>query len=213
MLIKTTVRVIRKCTRRYSAVSLIDSTDVKDLNLLKDVHVMSDAITKAEHETLVRECERSLKRRRYETGHWDGVIESFREITKRDWTLESRKVFERLIESDPVEKLELKEFLPPHVLDLSKDGFIKPHIDSIIASGQMVAGISLLSPAVMVLSRESESLRILLPPRSFYVLSGTARFEFKHEILPGTTKWTDDSSIVRDRRISIILRDEIRSDS
>ena len=169
-----TPRIIisRICSRGYSSrstSSLIDTSNLKDLKVLEDLHVESDAITKSEHETLIKECERSLRRRRYETGHWDGVIESFREITKRDWTDESRKVFERLIESDAVSKLGLNEFLPPHVLDLSKDGFIKPHIDSIIASGQMVAGISLLSPAIMVLSRDSESIRILLPPRSFYV--------------------------------------------
>ena len=206
-----TRRIFGRICRGYSSASssLIDTSNLKDLKVLEDLHVQSDAITKNEHETLINECERSLRRRRYETGHWDGVIESFREITKRDWTVESRKVFERLIESDAVSKLGLSEFLPPHVLDLSKDGFIKPHIDSIIASGQMVAGISLLSPAVMVLSRESESIRILLPPRSFYVLSGTARFEFKHEILPGITKWTDGSNVERDRRISLILRDEI----
>ena len=206
-----TRRIFGRICRGYSSTSssLIDTSNLKDLKVLEDLHVQSDAITKNEHETLINECERSLRRRRYETGHWDGVIESFREITKRDWTVESRKVFERLIESDAVSKLGLSEFLPPHVLDLSKDGFIKPHIDSIIASGQMVAGISLLSPAVMVLSRESESIRILLPPRSFYVLSGTARFEFKHEILPGITKWTDGSNVERDRRISVILRDEI----
>ena len=209
-----TRRIFGRICRGYSSTSssLIDTSNLKDLKVLEDLHVQSDAITKNEHETLINECERSLRRRRYETGHWDGVIESFREITKRDWTVESRKVFERLIESDAVSKLGLSEFLPPHVLDLSKDGFIKPHIDSIIASGQMVAGISLLSPAIMVLSRGSESIRILLPPRSFYVLSSTARFEFKHEILPGITKWTDDSKVVRERRISVILRDEILSD-
>ena len=215
LLCRTLLRTERSLLSRSissSNRSLLDISNLNDLKVLEDVHVEADVISNFEHDQIVIDVERSLRRRRYEQGHWDGVIESFREITKRDWTDTSRKVFKRLIESPAVSRLNLNsEFLPPHVLDLSKEGFIKPHIDSIIASGEMVAGLSLLSSAVMVLTRESESIRILLPPRSFYVLSGRARFEFKHEILPGITTWNHDNStdVIRDRRISVILRDDI----
>ena len=77
--------------------SLIDTSNLKDLKVLEDLHVQSDAITKNEHETLINECERSSRRRYERLDIGTGVIESFRKITKRDWTVESRKVLRDLL--------------------------------------------------------------------------------------------------------------------
>lgn len=128
-------------------------------------------------------------------------------------------------------------FLPVHVIDLGKDGFIRPHVDSVKFSGDIVSGLSLLSPAIMQLRKsdhaegqeekshqspkqdETQSpapstVRLLLPPRSLYILHGEARYQYGHEILPpceqdttGET-WMDGTVVMRERRLSLIFRDE-----
>jgi len=61
------------------------------------------------------------------------VIEGYRETEKSEWTEESRPLLERLQEwtrrGKEGEGLELLEKV--HVLDLSEEGEIKPHIDSV----------------------------------------------------------------------------------
>lgn len=67
-----------------------------------------------------------------------------------------------------------------------------PHVDSIKFSGDMIAGISLLSTRTMVLSPEGDpassrdpvaDIALRLPPRSLYVLRGKYRYDYRHEIL------------------------------
>ena len=48
-------------------------------------------------------------------------------------------------------------FLPPHVVDLAKDGHIGAHVDSIKFSGGIVAGLSLLSQRTMRLEYDHEA--------------------------------------------------------
>jgi hypothetical protein len=61
-----------------------------------------------------------------------------------------------------------------HAIDLSASGFIRPHVDSVKFSGRVVAGLSLVSAARMVLRRVApggglhaggSAVRLLLPPR------------------------------------------------
>lgn len=77
---------------------------------------------------------------------------------------------------------------------------IKPHVDSIKFSGGIVAGVSLLSHAVMKLQHDHEDchyptqqeqdvetahqaeVELFLPRRSLYILSGPARYQFAHSI-------------------------------
>jgi hypothetical protein len=64
------------------------------------------------------------------------------------------------------------ELLPPHVIDLSPDGHIGPHVDSIKFSGGMISGLSLLSSRMMrltpcsltdTIANDQDMLRIELP--------------------------------------------------
>ena len=185
--------------------------------------MFQDAIDETEHATLVRECTEALKRRRYEDGHWDGVIHKFREVTKRTWSGPAMNALKRIKGMSRVITESDAQFLPPHVLDLAENGFIKPHVDSLIASGEIVAGLSLLSPSIMRLTPKKDSEKgtadrrsaypdvvlLQLRPRSFYVLSGKARYEYAHEILPGPVVWRGGEVSERERRISIILRDAL----
>jgi alkylated DNA repair protein alkB family protein 7 len=179
-----------------------------------------------------------LKRRRYEQDHWDAVIINFRECEHSKWSAEAAAVLEQLRSSisavaspttttsssntsptspssNPITPL---KFLPSvHILDLHAEGYIKPHVDSVKFSGGIVAGLSLLSDAVMRLRPydaevdgpvdESSYADCVLPQRSLYVMGGAARYQFTHEILPPAKSLFDGAEVARGRRISIMLRD------
>ena len=82
-------------------------------------------------------------------------------------------------------------------------------MDSVKFSGGVVAGLSLVSAAVMRLVRQDaqgavseadeDHVDLLLAPGSLYVLQGPARFEYAHAIV-------EDAG--RGRRLSVIFRDE-----
>jgi alkylated DNA repair protein alkB family protein 7 len=48
-------------------------------------------------------------------------------------------------------------WLPCHAIDLKKDGELNAHVDSVRFSGDLVAGISLLSPSIMRLVPDPDS--------------------------------------------------------
>ena len=50
-------------------------------------------------------------------------------------------------------------------------------------------------------------LDLLLKRRSLYKLTGTARYDFKHEILSEEESFFNGEKVPRDRRISVICRD------
>jgi hypothetical protein len=50
------------------------------------VVIMTDVVTQDEHDALATECEASLRRRRYQHGHWDQVIEHYKEVEKLQWS-------------------------------------------------------------------------------------------------------------------------------
>lgn len=55
------------------------------------VTVFRNVVTEAESSALVNDCETSLRRRRYQTGHWDQVIEKYREVELRGWSADNDK--------------------------------------------------------------------------------------------------------------------------
>lgn len=98
-----------------------------------------------------------------------------------------------------------------HVLDLAKDGHIKPHIDSVKFCGDIIGGLSLLSSSVMRLVHEDNKdliVDVLLNRFSLYVMSGVARQKFTHEILGVGDSLFNQKVVPRDRRISVIFRCE-----
>ena len=262
--------------------------------------VLRDAITAEQEQRLVAELDPVLRRRRYARDHWDAVITGYKEVERAHWAdaeneatvVDIRRRISGLVASgatalttkrqephppgDPAEALPLS-WLPVHVIDLAADGFITPHVDSVKFSGDLVCGLSLLSPAVMTLrpdpdvdrdeklhssslagglhadrttglsggvggmaaaaaaagesSDDEHGVRMYLPPRSLYVLSGNARYRFTHSVDSGepisgvvpadpghggapTGAVRDDHlfavfgvAFQRQRRISLIFRD------
>lgn len=52
------------------------------------------------------------------------------------------------------------------------------------------------------------SVKILLKRYSLYIMSHTARYNFTHEILKNEESFVNGQQILKDRRISIICRNE-----
>lgn len=171
------------------------------------VQVRTDFITEEEEQTLLRELDPGLKKKRYEFDHWDDAIHGFRETERLSWGKACEEIIQRVrsivfAEGSPL-------LGPVHILDLDKNGFIKPHIDSVKFCGSTIAGINLLSDSVMRLVKEndtSEWLDLLLPRRSLYILRDQARYDFTHEILKEEQSVFKGHKVPRLRRISVICR-------
>ncbi|KAM6167794.1 alpha-ketoglutarate-dependent dioxygenase alkB homolog 7, mitochondrial [Erethizon dorsatum] len=178
------------------------------LSRLKDVAVVRPGfLSKDEEETLSRELEPELRRRRYEYDHWDAAIHGFRETEKSRWSEASQAILQRVQVAafGPGQTL----LSPVHVLDLEPRGYIKPHVDSVKFCGATIAGLSLLSPSVMRLVHTQEPgqwLELLLEPGSLYILRDSARYDFSHEILPDEESFFGERRVPRGRRISVICR-------
>eukprot|EP00571_Detonula_confervacea_P007121 CAMPEP_0172326740 /NCGR_PEP_ID=MMETSP1058-20130122/57453_1 /TAXON_ID=83371 /ORGANISM="Detonula confervacea, Strain CCMP 353" /LENGTH=250 /DNA_ID=CAMNT_0013043597 /DNA_START=31 /DNA_END=783 /DNA_ORIENTATION=- len=223
-------------------------------------------LTEEEGKSLIKEAGKRLKRRRFENGHWDSVITGYREVEiptpdeelmrgfdndtkENDSTL---PLFAKLIEetrrhiaknnfSSNVDGCvgEISNnirWLPCHAIDLSAQGVLSAHVDSVKFSGKVVAGISLLSDTIMRLRPSSKEwdneqedskmsddvaehgyVDLYLPQLSLYVLSGMSRYSYTHELLPSgsafefyeeSEKANKKIDVIRGRRLSIIFRDE-----
>jgi alkylated DNA repair protein alkB family protein 7 len=165
------------------------------------VAVYSDFVTEDEEKAAVDELRPSLPRR-YEDGHWDGVISGYREAQRALTVLSPalRAVAGRVHAAFPPSAGPPLPFL--HVLDLKAEadgGRIDRHVDSVKFSGGVVAGVCLLSPAVMTLHHEASAATVTLslPRRCLYTLTGAARYEWGHSVRAPA------------RRISLMFRDEL----
>ncbi|CAJ0963230.1 unnamed protein product, partial [Mesorhabditis belari] len=150
-----------------------------------------------------------MKRLRYEKSHWDDAIHLYREREQRKWSAVNEEVIKRIREhSFPFDTQHLTYV---HILDLHKDGVIKPHIDSIRYCGDIITGLSLLSDCVMRLrhkdDKEGKVVDLLLERRSLYHLAHLGRYDFSHEILNESESIFNGMRVQRDRRISLICRD------
>ena len=118
------------------------------------VKLLPNFLSEIEQQKLFSDIEPRLRKRRYETAHWDYAIAGYREVTlKEQWlSKESEEIINRLkgeIFRDGVNAL------PVHILDIEENGFLKPHIDSVLFSGGIVSGLTLLSTAVMTLQPQT----------------------------------------------------------
>lgn len=166
---------------------------------LNSLHYIEEAISIEEENILLSYLHGLLKNKKYQGAHWDNVISRYRELELTEAVLPD--TIKPIISSLKV-KIEccLKErvnFLPVHVIDLAKTGFISPHIDSIKFSGKLIAGLSLQSERLMHLVHseveaeaepkklgvnEPQSIEIRLPPRSLYILTDLLRYNYSHQI-------------------------------
>jgi alkylated DNA repair protein alkB family protein 7 len=178
------------------------------------LHIMPSFLSEPEHDALVSSATALLARARFEDGHWDAVIRNYRESQALVRALPpvARAAVERALARFPVGA---RAPLPAaHFIELAPAGDIGAHVDSVKFSGGVVAGLCLLSDAVMELTEDppraaplTPATRLLLPRRALYVLSGAARFRYAHAIPAGAIAF-GGTRVVRARRISVMLRDE-----
>lgn len=154
-----------------------------------DFIIVPNYLSPQEHDMMVEAATKKLKRAlgkqvRYEDGHFDGVITRYRECSASDWgapppaSEQGAEQKERQTPSEVLQAIKLQYFpqdwkwVAPHILELEAGkGGIKPHVDHLEASGQVVAGLCLGSTAVMELIHDkdpSKSFRVLLPKGCFY---------------------------------------------
>lgn len=171
------------------------------------VEVRQNFISEKEENALFKEVETALRKKRYEFDHWDDAIHGYRETERLQWGVTCESVLRRV---RAVAFPEGSPLLGPiHVLDLDKEGYIKPHIDSVKFCGSTIAGLSLLSDSVMRLVPENKStdwVDLLLSRCSLYILRDEARFKFTHEILKEEESFFSGQKVPRHRRISVICR-------
>lgn len=135
-----------------------------------------------------------------------------------------RRVRQQLVEAGHVERNVV--WLPCHAIDLKRNGELKAHVDSVKFSGDLVAGISLLSSSIMRLKPDKDDeqgdnasgfVDLYLPPLSLYVLTSVSRYQYLHELLPSGAFFEildkHKIPVQRDRRLSVIFRDAKRDDS
>ncbi|KAF9439327.1 Alpha-ketoglutarate-dependent dioxygenase alkB 7, mitochondrial [Entomortierella beljakovae] len=152
--------------------SQIDPTEHDQI--LKDFIIIPEYLSPSEHAMLVEAATKKLKRAlgrqvRYEDGHFDGVITRYRECSASDWGIPTESpsnspkslgsgsessLLERTTPQQVMQSVK-DQFFPsnwkwvsPHILELeSGKGGIKPHVDHLDASGEVVAGFCLGSTA------------------------------------------------------------------
>lgn len=196
-------------TRVLPSVYLTASDEATESILAKDMLVYPDFLSEAEEKSLLDEVEPYMKRLRYEFDHWDNAIHGYRETEKLKWNKENEQILQRVRElAFPPD---VSQIASVHVLDVSKEGYIKPHVDAVRFCGNTIAGLCLLSSCVMRLVNEKDPNLygdFLLNQRSLYIMRHQARYEYTHEVLPGKLSMFKGKEVQRDRRISVICRNE-----
>lgn len=196
---------------------------------LSDLLVIPRFLSASEQSHLFSAASAKIRRiagRKYEEGHLDKVIFNYRECTISSWGMGLGRdlVAKHPMESeDPVISDILKrvyalfpssiKWLAPHLLELREsDGEIRAHVDNVRTSGGLVCGICLGSPAVSIfrpVNNPKEFVKVLLEPGTFYAQTGRLRYDYTHEIPGGTEREFKGQPVARDRRISVMFRDEL----
>ncbi|ORZ06219.1 hypothetical protein BCR42DRAFT_496389, partial [Absidia repens] len=191
---------------------------------LDDFLLFPEFITDEEHAIITQHCEKKLKRSLgrnapYEPGHFDGVISGYRECSASGWMSHDDDHWMGPFIHDRIYKALFPShftWLAPHLLDLAAHGEIRGHVDNIEASGSVVAGLCLKSPAKMVLEHVDDpscQVAIFLPPRCFYIQRDTVRYQFKHAIMgPEASVW-NGKPFEKTDRISLMFRNTKESKS
>jgi len=188
----------------------LDSGDDEVIKTLsEDMIVVKDFISEVEEQSILEEVERYMKRLRYEYDHWDNAIHGFRETEKKSWNAPNTEIIQRV--KDLAFPSDVLPIAYVHVLDIAKEGYIKPHVDAVRFCGDTITGMSLLSSCVMRLALENDTARyadVYLPQRSLYIMKNKARFDYTHEVLKAEESSFMGEPVPRDRRVSVICRNE-----
>ena len=183
-------------------------------------------INDKEHDLLLHEADKYLSRKSFLKDHFDGVISGYREglsIIEGN-SKDLIDVSQRIYKLFPKKSGPLLQSV--HYIELSQDGAISKHVDSIKFSGGIVAGISLVSDCVMRLYPVCDAIDasinekttnndllegvidVFIQKKSLYIMSGEARYHWAHSIPNGELLFKN-KCVSRKRRVSMIFRDQL----
>ena len=103
-------------------------------------------------------------------GHYDGVINHFREIHLSSWPLDDFRGLEAAVER--LHSLCPTKDIQTHLLHLASYGDIFPHVDNISASGTWIIGVSLGDERILKMTEvvgEKREFYVALPSGSVYL--------------------------------------------
>ncbi|GAA5970397.1 hypothetical protein JCM11641_001694 [Rhodosporidiobolus odoratus] len=166
----------------------------------------------------------------WEEGHFDGVIKQYREMLVGDGAWgeageegELARVLKKVYSLLPAPSSSSPTSTPTnppshlimHLLHLSSNGAIYPHVDNVEAFGRSIVGVSLGSERVMRFKQVSEpqegtskagpsDFEVLVEPGSAYVQAEPLRTHYTHEVL-GAAEW-EGRKVEGSQRLSIMLR-------
>lgn len=98
------------------------------------------------------------------------AIHGYRETERLDWTEANQRILGRVKQFAFGSSQTLSHI---HILDLHENGYIKPHVDAVRFCGNRIAGLSLLTDAIMRFRLETQHERTaqaLLKRRSLYLM-------------------------------------------
>ncbi|PLW24755.1 hypothetical protein PCANC_05191 [Puccinia coronata f. sp. avenae] len=161
----------------------------------------------------------------FQAGHFDEVISGYREMQVAQFLPPTSSSSP---DSSSLQAIltRLQALLPPsttttttttnrtpllHLLHLSSQGKIEPHVDNLHASGNTIVGLSLGSTRVMRLGLPSapihSHIKVLLLPGSVYVQRDSVRYNLQHSIPSDDT--FKNRRIVGAQRLSLMLRNQL----
>ncbi|CAH0548885.1 unnamed protein product [Brassicogethes aeneus] len=177
--------------------------------LVTDMTIYEDFLSDTEEKSILEEIEPYMNKLRYEFDHWDDAIHGYRETERLNWNENNTNILNRVRKLAFPPNVGQLKFV--HILDLDKKGYIKPHIDAVRFCGDTIAGLSLLTDSVMRLVHDKHKnlhADVLLKRRSLYIMKNAARFDYTHEILSNENSFFKGDPVNKDRRISVICRNE-----
>lgn len=171
------LRLVSLTFRRHLSTNhLIYSSDNELVKSLESSLILKeDFITEEEEKSLLTEVDSYMRKLRYEFDHWDDVIHGYRETERLNWTPPNQAILNRVKQFafEKFKNTNTNLLNHVHVLDLHENGYIKPHVDAVRFCGNTIAGICLLSDAVMRLIHEkdkSKTATLWLKRRSLYIM-------------------------------------------
>merc|ERR1712183_1166185 len=193
--------------------SISSESKITPADVFRDSFIVyPEFITSVEESNIVMEVDPHLTRQVYEKDHWDDAIVGFRETERKNWNFLNTVTIDRMRETGfASSETRLLPYI--HVLDLSEDGYIKPHIDSSRFCGDTVAVLSLLSDCILKFvhdKHEDYQVHCLVPRRSLYIMRGDSRYNYTHAILKNEDSYFNAQLIAKGRRISVICRNDVK---
>ncbi|CAH1991229.1 unnamed protein product [Acanthoscelides obtectus] len=207
--VQTKQSVLKECPPYFSLCKHFENNEGMAEELVSSMVVHNDFLNIEDEQSIMDEIDPYMKKLRYEFDHWDDAIHGYRETERLKWNDKNDKTLDRVRGLAFPPNVSPLKFV--HILDLDKNGYIKPHIDAVRFCGDTIAGLSLLTDSIMRLVHDKQKqlyADILLKRRSLYIMKGTARFDYTHEILSNDHSVFKGEKIFKDRRISVICRNE-----